>query len=565
LFDDTKLCAIGFNSYEIDKATDVCHDRTIRLRILRRNALRYEKPIHEMLTRTDGSQLKAKLLEDYVLSHTGYSDAVVMQKFIRNIELLEEERKSLSDPFKLYHNAMYLMRDSFYYEDYDRAGVYLAYLLSHDELHIKVYNLLPYGYLKHLYTSAHVAEACRDKFNRKEIYDKVFRRMKELYPGEWDAIPAELHYQLRFDYREDRFLSELDKTAPSMLRALPREFHDRRLIEANIYEQAAEACHMRGDKRKTCLYAYRALECMPVIEGRPLLLLLYSLKDHRFKDAKRIIKSAALPGRPDVATHVIDLLRVQGEREKLFANAEPQQLFPSEAGPAGVYGARETEASRIALFRMKSEKLFASMRYADITADPDAADAAKKDYGCAYYVAYAFLIQGKYRSAYDTVTPHISNGIINQALLSILLVTAEKLPESMAADVKRRYEEYMSILSEAIDLQDVINTGAVYEADTISEQRAMRELTHSDFLDAYKKDKDRPATDMLLRQHQQAAVVYEKNGCVFKAAESYRLLAAKGHDAEKNTGELRRLFNESGNNELTRFLEIFMKVDNTIN
>ncbi|MDR1664451.1 MAG: glycosyltransferase family 2 protein [Clostridiales bacterium] len=549
LFEDARLCGLGFSTREMDKATGVCRDISLRLRVLRRGVVRFEGMIHETPARTDGTEPEWKLMEHYVLVHTGYSDAVLMQKFRRNIEILEAERETLTDPLKLYFNAMYLLRDSFNFDDYDKAARYLTYTLSHHELHKAVYSASASGYLRYFYTAVHAAEARRDHFSRKEIYHKLFGSLKELYAGGWDALPAEIHYQLRFDYRDDRFLREVEEVAPSLLKALTVEVPDRRLIEARIFEQAAEACHMRGDRMKTCLYAYRALECMPAIEGRPLLLLLHSLKDHPLSDAKRILKSAALPGRPDVAGQVIALLDAKGERERLFRSAEPLGLFPPENSFAGIMGARETAESRTALFRLKAEKLFARMRYGDILSEPDAVFAAERHYVCAYYVAYALLMQGEYEKACDIVTRHISNGAANQALLSILLVTAEKMPEPKAAEARRRYEAVMGIVSEVVDLQDVINTGTVYGADPQKEKRLMAEMPFSDFLAAYERDKSKPVTDFLLKSHERAVTVFERNGCVLTAAESYRLLLAKWHDREGSIRHLIRLFGESGNHE----------------
>jgi glycosyltransferase involved in cell wall biosynthesis len=558
LFEDAQLCGFGFMSLEVDKETNVCRDTSLRLRVLRRNAIRFENKIHETLTRIDGTEPKWRLLEQYALIHTGYSDAVVMEKFRRNIEILEAERKNLNDPLKLYHNAMYLMRDSFYYEDYDKAAEYLTYLLEKHELHMKAYDLSHDAYLRHLYNAVHVSEARRGKFSRKEIYDKVFRGMKELYADEWDALPVELHYQLRFDYRDDRFLRELDDIAPSLARAFSLNLPDRRLIESSIFGQAAEACHMRGDRRKTCLYAYRALECMPVIEGRPLLLLLYSLKDHKLRDAKMILKSAAIPGRPDVASKIINILKTEGERELLFSNAELPEIFPPSARTVGILGASDTTASRIALFRFKAEKLFSGMRYADIVNEPDAGFAAANDYISAYYYAYALLLQKEYVKAYDVVLPYIKSGFVNQELLSIAAVAAEKAPAPQAAQIKTLYEESRAILNEIIDLNDVINTGVVYGAGPEEEKSAMMETRPSDFFAAYEKDKAKPVNDLLLTQHEKAAPVFEKNGCVLTAAESYRLLLAKGKDRERNLINLRRLFKESGNSELESYAQIYM-------
>jgi hypothetical protein len=309
---------------------------------------------------------------------------------------------------------------------------------------------------------------------------------------------------------------------------------------------------MRGDREKTCRYAFRAMEYAPFEEGRPLLLLLYSLKDRSPKEAVRIIKGLALPGRYDIAARITAILYTIGASKRLFDNAILPYTFQTDTALTGIVGAQEPETERVLSFRLKAERLFAGMRYAGITDDPDAGLAASQDHICAFYLAYALLMRGEYAKACETVIPHIKSGLLKQDLLSIVLVAAEKAQEPLASEARKLFEDYFAISNEIVDLSDIINTGAVYAADTKKQRRMLRDMTPSIFRDGYEKDKTRTVTELLLNEHKRAAPVLERNGCVLQAAESYRLLLAKGHDLEENTPNIIRLFENAGNGEAAK-------------
>ncbi|MDR1702976.1 MAG: hypothetical protein LBR56_09375, partial [Sporomusaceae bacterium] len=535
VFAETKADVLGIRRIEMEKEDGFAYEVLTLERIFRKAAIHYENKIHETARLADGTIPNWVLAPGYNLIHTGYSRDLIEQKLSRNLKILEEEQKRLQDPLKLYMNAMYLMRESFFLDDYDQAAAWCLYLFARHRHYQEAYKNSPGGYLRHFYNSVHVVESRRYKFNRKEVYNKLFEACKELFHGTRDTLLVELHYQLRFDYREDRFLRELAEVEQALLTELPPEIPDRRLIEAKIFEQAAEAAHLRGDRDKSCRYAFRALECNPLLDGRGLLLLLHSLIGCSLKDIELYLKSLALPGRTDIAGTVLRILHEKDACKELIENAAPPDVFWAE---------NKTDA----LIRV--EKFFASMRYRELADDPEAHLAAAQDYRCAYYVAYAQLMQEEYNRAYALLLPHLKRGMNKQALLSLLLVTAEKAPEPLAAEARQLYEEFLAILNETVDLSDIINTGVVYGAEPEKEQRLLQELTLKVFWAEYEKDKKRPVTELLLHMHQKAAAVLEQNGCVLMAAASYRLLLAKGQDTAQNSRNLERLCRAQGNKEL---------------
>jgi hypothetical protein len=435
LFKETKADVFGLSSIEIEKETGRFQDLCIRERLLHRPAVHYQGRIHETTVLADGGHPRSVLLEKYAMVHTGYSKSVALQKIKRNLDILEEEQKSLEDPLKRYLNAIYIMRESFFFKDLYKACDYCQYVLAHHELLDEAIEFSPMGFVRHFYHAADVIGLKRDKFNRKEVYDKLFKVIKERFPGSRDSLLAELHYQIRFEYREDRFLREVEEVEPKLPLEFSMEIPDRRSIEARIFELAAEAAHIRGDRRATCLYAYRSLECFPEFDCRPLLLLLYSLKDHFLEDVKTILYSAAIVGRPDIAGAVITILESKDYRRQLFDNAEmPESLMPKARYTSAV-GVMEHD--KVQHFRVKAERGIASMRYEDIVNDPDADFAAMEDYISAFYYAYALLMQEEYEKAYDIAAPHVKRGLTNQELLSVILVAAEKTREPLASEARK--------------------------------------------------------------------------------------------------------------------------------
>ncbi|MDR1688716.1 MAG: glycosyltransferase family 2 protein [Clostridiales bacterium] len=552
-FEETKADVFGLSSIEIEKESGNVMDLCIRERLLRRKAVHYKGRIHEGTVLENGEHPYSVLLNNYAMVHTGYSRSVVMEKIKRNLEILEEEHETLDDPLRRYLNAIYLTREAFFLNDLDKASHYCLYVFAHHEHLADAIAFSPMGFLRHYYHAADVAALKREKFSRKEVYSKLFKVIKNRFAKSRDGMLADLHYQLRFKYRDDIFFREFKEIEPKLPMEFSLEIQNRRLVEASIYEQASEIAHMRGDRKASCLYAYRALECAPELDGRAMLLLLYSLKDHSVKDAETILKSAAVPGRPDIATTTLTILESKDYRKQLFDNAAMPETIMPKTSHSSVVGAQETDGAMN--FRNKAEKNMASMNYADIVNDTDAAVAAKRDYISAYYFSYALIMQERYAEAYNTAAPHVKRGLTNQELLSIISVAAEKTTGSLAAEAKKLYEESIAILNETVDLNDVINTGSVFEAAPKKEKRALKNITPPVFKKEYENDKKRPVTKLLLETHKKAAQVFESCGCVLSAAQSYRLLLAKGIDSEKNSANLVKLFEDAGNSELARLVK----------
>ncbi len=555
VFRETKADVLYIYRSEIEKEDGTQFDIQAYERILRKSSVHFENRVHEVPRLSGGEIPIGFILEDYLLCHTGYSKDIIRNKAVRNLKILESEHQRLDDPLRQFMNAVYLMRENYVIGEYAKAADYFTYLLARYGHFKDACKHSPYGYLTHFYQAAHLGELMRFRFNRRELYDKLFGAIKENYAYTRDALLADLHYQLRFDYREERFLHELELLEPILNTARPAD-KDCRYIESKIFERAAEAQHRRGDREKTCLYALHAMKYDRFLEGRPLLYLLYAIKDLSSSDTASFLSGFdSAVGRPDTTFAVAELKRFNNSVEQLFNNASTDDLQTQFPRP-GVEGANSKKS--VIKFKYESAQLFASMRYGDIISHPGAAFTASENHEFAFFVAYAHLLQAEYDKAYQTVQPHIITGALHQNLLGILLVIAEKAQEPLAAQARKLYKDSSAMHDEGIDLSDVINTGVVYGADTDYQTGAIEKMTISDFETEYKKDQNRPVTGNLLEAHKRAVSIFEKNGCALMAAASYRLLLAKRCDQKKNAKGLSELFGACGNHELSERISLFL-------
>jgi glycosyltransferase involved in cell wall biosynthesis len=565
IFEETKADVIGIQSIKVEKEDGSASETYISERIFRRAAIRYENKIHESPRLISGEIPKWTVADGYILVHTGYSRANITEKLKRNLEILEVEKIRLKSPLKLYMNAMYLMRESLYLEDFDKAAEHCLYLLSHHDYFGEAVKNSPSGCLRCFHSAIHVVEMRRGKFSRKEVYAKLFGAVKEFFPGIRDALLAELHYQLRFDYREERFLRELE-AVESMLQTTPfTGIPDSRLVESRIFEQASEAAHLRGDTEKTKRWVLHAIQYAQIFDPRLLQLLLYCMKDDPPQETARFLTETLDLSRENIAPIAAELLNTEEYHAvcKILQEKEclPAVIPRTYTGRKKAVGAREVGQAED--FLTKAERLFTLMRYAEIAADPRANREAAIDKSSAYYLTYAQIMLGVYEKAFETIRPHLDGGSPDYNLLELLLVISEKSRWPLSEKARKRYTESVSVLDEGIELSDVINTGTVYSADAKKQKLDMKGMPLQTFLDLFKKDQGRPITKELLEAHTKAAVIFDIKGLPLMAAASYRLLLAKGHDTERNARNLIRHFRDCGNDIVARQMEKLPNASNT--
>jgi glycosyltransferase involved in cell wall biosynthesis len=262
---------------DIDAATGEVKGISPYVKIMRREGIHYEHLVHEITRLSDGSAPPTFILEEYRLIHIGYSADRLKGKSLRNIELLEREQKILRDGKDLCINRAYLMREYMIVNNFEKAFENCRSLLDHHEEWIAASKTF-IVYLHELYLAIDLAVLKRGWFSRKEVYQKLFRAIKESYPDTRDAMLADLYYQLLFDYREHTFLrglaliEEAVKAAPSEKELVSTQ------AEGMVYGRAAVSAYYHGDREKSAYYAQRALQIAPkknaedmraLLEGKP--------------------------------------------------------------------------------------------------------------------------------------------------------------------------------------------------------------------------------------------------------------------------------------------------------
>lgn len=104
------ISVMGFVCRLVDydpKEPDVEKDDCYQIRIFRNSqSIRYEGRIHEQLVDASRSGRKAQLIPEVTIWHSGYSEAVCMDKFRRNLKmLLDEKEKGNGRPIDAYYLA----------------------------------------------------------------------------------------------------------------------------------------------------------------------------------------------------------------------------------------------------------------------------------------------------------------------------------------------------------------------------------------------------------------------------------------------------------------------------
>ncbi len=556
-FEEAGADTLRIPRYEMEKEDNTLRGIQAFDRILRRATVHYEKKVHEIPRLAGGKAVSWNILGRYKIIHTGYSQDIVMDKSRRNIAILESEQQQLDDPLAYFMNEAGLMRECMTLKEYDRAATHCEYIIKHHQHLEAVCKLAQRGFLAAYYQAVDVMEKRPRRFNRKEVYDTLFCAVKEQYPGTRDALLADLHYQIRFHYREDRFLRELAELEPKLDEAPYSEILACRQVEATIFERAAGAAHLRGDAGTTIRWAMHALMHSQYLNPTPLQMMFYHLRGNPPELFAEYILQLVDMQNSDIASVVMFILNADEYREVyeilLEKGIPPAVEDSSDEIMQGVMGAQDLDREDV--FRAKAEICAARMRYAEIANHPDADYAAAKCLPCACHVAHARIILGEYDKAYDVISPHLDEGSLNQTLLRCLLVIAEMAWGRLAANARIRYENSEVILAEGVALDEVIDSGEVYKADPKKQKRAMREMTPDAFRAAYEKDRDRQVVDILLEAHERAIPVFERNNCPLMAADSYRLLIAKGRKTEQNKNHLTRLFASVGNDVLAGHIE----------
>lgn len=170
------------------------------------------------------------------------------------------------------------------------------------------------------------------------------------------------------------------------------------------------------------------------------------------------------------------------------------------------------------------------------------------------------ILHGDYLYAYHMILSYLDKGSLDHALMDFLLIVSEKVTGELAVAVRNRYETGMSMIAEAIELNDMINTGYADEDEVCTQKKEIKEITLSLFTEGIERDRDRPVTPEIMTLHEIAAPAYECKGLPVSAMYSYRLLLAKGVE-HINYEVLILLFRKNENERLADQIEDLMRTE----
>lgn len=551
-FVNTKTEALQIPRIEVDVDSKLLMGMQPFVRILKRTAISYQNKIHESPRLKNGRIPCSDTLMDYKLIHTGYSSQRIHQKIIRNIEYLEAEQQMIRDEYNMFTNKAYLMREYLAIGDYEKSFDSCRYLLKHYKVFKTACEIFSIGYLERFYNIIQLATIYRFRFSRKELYEKIFTGIKNYYPGGVEATLADLHYQLLFDYRTDRFLQELDRVEP-LLKDMPATIvWEANNIQAAVYQKAAAAAWHRGDRQRALHYAEMGLRGTQNADVKTIQILLHCLEKKTTADIIAFLDGLLAFSFDGVAETLLTALRIEEYRDVYLhylrlANVD-ESFYQSERS-ADFYPHSAACTDRRERFIAAAQYYSASMQFSEIIADHDA-DLALADLECALYVIRAYIMLSEYQKAYELICPYLDKGGLDHNLLEFMLVIAEKAGGILGENAGRLFETSMALLEEAIDLSDVVNTGSVWISNARKEKLCIRNMALPAFLELYEREKSRPVTQDILALHEKAAPIYEKNLLPLSAVGSYLLLSAKNYDPDKNRQHAERIFREYGNKSL---------------
>ncbi len=426
------------NRMEIDKDSNAFMAFTPADRVLRRATVHYEGKTHDAPKQKSGAPPKTYFIKEKRLMHTGYSNAILAEKGMRNITNLLAERSELTDPLELYINACYLLREHLFFNDFEAAYVYTRYLLDHHESMKPACETYDDGFIFVFYCAMQTAEAHPDKVNHAELREKLFGGIRECYPGTRDAALADLNYQMRFHYREDVFLRDVAEVEEQLggLTPIMSDVCDQ--IEANIFIRAAEAALMRGNSEDALRWSRYAMQCLHTLEPRPLQIIFYFLRGNPPELFAAFIYGIVKMENPDMAAVVMWILNADEYRDVYNLLLERGVPPAPDDKPGIQHAVGAEEVDRIEVFHTKAAH------------DPDADYAASKCLSCAHMVAHARVMLGEYKSAFDIIMNQHEEDKPDYNLLRFLLVIAENGEGELAENARIRYEEGVAVLDRAL-------------------------------------------------------------------------------------------------------------------
>jgi glycosyltransferase involved in cell wall biosynthesis len=141
----------------------------------------------------------------------------------------------------------------------------------------------------------------------------------------------------------------------------------------------------------------------------------------------------------------------------------------------------------------------------------------------------------------------------DQNILNQLLAIADSGDARTADEARSLYDYNIYLFNEYIDMNDVVNTGIVFDNVRKRDKKRLSEISAEDFNREAASDDKLTQKSEYLGALEGAAKIYEKNGLHAMAAQCYKRLYACGHAPGETAGALARVFKKLNNKNLSNY------------
>jgi glycosyltransferase involved in cell wall biosynthesis len=182
------------------------------------------------------------------------------------------------------------------------------------------------------------------------------------------------------------------------------------------------------------------------------------------------------------------------------------------------------------------------------------------DFTCRRYAIQASISVALYEDALAAIARFFDAEMIEPELLHMLLVIAEKASGSTQASARKLYSQTLELYDRTVDLQDVVNTGIVFDDGGVKMRKALRVMTRAQF-DKWTVEEKKPVvTAKLLELYRKAAAVYLEKDLPTEAARCLCRVAAAGKASPEDYETLADTFTKLQNTVLPGYFSTMVTV-----
>lgn len=266
----------------LDGESNIVLDQIAVTRMFRKSEnIHYSGAIHEILV--DDTRASLRTVETrYNANHTGYSRAIMQDKMVRNIEMLEtavQDAALQQDEKEIIKLNAYLMRECRIAGRHGQEFEKMKWLLNQPKT-MKVLADYPILATSYAFSALDCGIRNRNQVSRSQMYQAIVLKMQKELPKDPSTQLIHLTYEYAYNLQEEKLMREVALQLPYG-RWQENEIIDktfwRRL--AILYVDTGMAYWRRGNKPKTLEYMSLAfMVSADFMDENALSLLLFCMR-----------------------------------------------------------------------------------------------------------------------------------------------------------------------------------------------------------------------------------------------------------------------------------------------